>query len=1013
MDVQSPAGPAMMAGVLRRLSSSTFVGRQDELAVLEAGVERAAGGTPAFAFVAGESGVGKSRLIAELEARARERGAQVFVGHCLPLGGTVIPYAALLDALRPVARELALCGDELRGALAPESRAALTELMPEFGSPDGSMPLAEERPGRQARLFEALLALLERLGSEQPIVLVLEDLHWADPSTRDFLVFLVRSARSEPLSVVMTYRSDELHRRHPLRQVLSELERAPTVDRLGLAPFTRAEVAQQLAGILDEEPASALVDRLFARGEGNALYTEELLAASAEDSGDILPESLRDALMTRVERLPDAAQRVVRIAAVAERPVRHELLSAMCELPDDELLDGAREAVAGHVLLANADGTYAFRHALVGEAVYNDLLPGERSALHASMAEALELDPYLLGEVPTATVAAELAYHHHHAHDLPRALPASVEAGLAAERVFAYSEGLRHFERAVEIWSRVPDAAERAGMDLTETLRHAAMAASNSGQSSRAIALVRRALAEVGDDGDPLRAAGLHLQLGRLLRQASETDESLAEFDRALELLPPGADVERARLREQQATNLMLGGRYTEAEALASEAAATARALGLAELESGALSTAGFAHAALGDVPAGLDQLRRARDLVVAGPPTAHARAVINLSEVLDLSGRLSDALTEVRAFVELAAARPEPGSHDSFAALQEVNQLVRLGRLDEARLVLPEALPGDAIDTASLFRLNLAATLAVLRGEPEADAIVQRSRRLGIGTRDPQWIEPLEALGAQLALRDGRVEDARAAVDRGLAAVADTEEGLREVRLCWVGLMVEAEATERARMLGDPADGARAGALMERLEAARAKPAQWAEGPAYAALARAEHGRLRHALAEAPPDPAAFAGAAEGFDALGLPWPAAYARMRAAEGWVVAGDRDAAGAALTAACTAARAMGAVPLCQEAEALGRRARLRTSAVTEAAADEGAGGPAQQLGLTPRELEVLLLVAEGRTNREIGTELFMSEKTASVHVSRILAKLGVGGRVEAAAVAHRLGLTAAA
>jgi ATP/maltotriose-dependent transcriptional regulator MalT len=1001
-----------MAGVLRRLSSSTFVGRQDELAVLGAGVERAAAGVPAFAFVAGESGVGKSRLIAELETRARESGAQVFVGHCLPLGGTVIPYAALLDALRPVARELALCGDELRGALAPESRAALTELMPEFGEPDGSMPAVEERPGRQARLFEALLALLERLGSEQPIVLVLEDLHWADPSTRDFLVFLVRSARSEPLSVVMTYRSDELHRRHPLRQVLSELERAPTVDRLGLAPFTRDEVALQLAGILDAAPASALVDRLFARGEGNALYTEELLAAS-EDSGDLLPESLRDALMTRVERLPDAAQRVVRIAAVAERPVRHELLSAMCELPDEELLAGAREAVAGHVLLANPDGTYAFRHALVGEAVYNDLLPGERSALHASMAESLELDPYLLGEVPMATVAAELAYHHHQAHDLPRALPASVEAGLAAERVFAYSEALRHFERAVEIWERVPDAAERAGMDLTETLRHAAMAASNSGQTGRAIALVRRALAEVGDDGDPLRAAGLHVQLGRLLRQASETDESLAEFDRALELLPPGADVERARLREQQAANLMLGGRYSEGEALANEAATTARALGLAELESGALSTAGFARASLGDVEAGLDQLRRARDLGIAGPPSVHARAVINLSEVLDVSGRITEALAEVRAFMELAAARPEPGSHDSFVALQEVNHLVRLGRLDEARLVLPATLPGDAIDTANLFRLNLASTLSVLRGEADAAETVQRSRRLGIGTRDPQWIEPLEALSAQLALRDGRLEDARSAVDRGLAAVADTEEGLREVRLCWVGLMVEAEATERASMLGEAVDGTRAAALVERLEAARAKPAQWAEGPAYAALALAEHGRLRHALGEAPPDPGAFAAAAERFDALRLPWPTAYARMRAAEGWVQAGDRDAAGAALTAACAAARAMGAVPLCQEAEALGRRARLRTSAVADAPADDGAPDAAQQLGLTPRELEVLLLVAEGRTNREIGAALFMSEKTASVHVSRILAKLGVGGRVEAAAVAHRLGLTAAA
>jgi hypothetical protein len=217
-----------MDGVSRRLSSPTFVGRAEELAVLDGALQRAATGVPAFAFIAGESGVGKSRLIAEFEGRAREAGAQVFVGHCLELGGTVIPYAPLLDALRPVARELALCGEELRDSLTPQTRLALAELMPEFGSKlDLAGGSGEERNGNQSRLFEGLLALLDRLGAQQPpIVLVLEDLHWADASTRDFLTFLVRSARTEPLCLVATYRSDELHRRHPLRPVLAELERA-------------------------------------------------------------------------------------------------------------------------------------------------------------------------------------------------------------------------------------------------------------------------------------------------------------------------------------------------------------------------------------------------------------------------------------------------------------------------------------------------------------------------------------------------------------------------------------------------------------------------------------------------------------------------------------------------------------------------------------------------------------------------------------------------------------------
>src|SRR4051812_3572178 len=199
---------SIMDAVLRRVSSATFVGRADELAILDGALGR----TPSFAFVAGESGVGKTRLVDEFEARATGAGARVLIGHCLELGGTVFPYAPLVDALRPVARELAECGSDLE--LPDGTRAALAELLPEFG--EGR----EAERTSQARLFEALLGLIERLGRQGPVALVLEDLHWADPSTRDFLVFLVRSARTEPLTLLATYRSDELHRRHPLRPVL-------------------------------------------------------------------------------------------------------------------------------------------------------------------------------------------------------------------------------------------------------------------------------------------------------------------------------------------------------------------------------------------------------------------------------------------------------------------------------------------------------------------------------------------------------------------------------------------------------------------------------------------------------------------------------------------------------------------------------------------------------------------------------------------------------------------------
>jgi len=374
----------------------------------------------------------------------------------------------------------------------------------------------------QGRLFELLLGLLERVGAERPALLVVEDLHWADRSTRDLLAYLVRNLRHGRLLLVATYRSDELHRRHPLRPFLAELDRGRRVERLELARFGPAEVAAQLAGIQGTPVPAELAARIHARSGGNAFFVEELLATAAGADGE-LPPSLRDTLLARIELLAEPTQQVLAVAAAAGARVEHELLAEVAGVPEADLLSGLREAVSAHVLLADTDdGSYGFRHALVKEAVYAELLPGERTRLHARFAAALATRD---GDGDPGH-AAELAWHWYAAHDLDRALPAAVSAGLAAECAYAFAEAQRQFERALELWERCQEAAADLGMDKAELLARAGEAAANAGAADRAVALVRGALAEVDPAADPLLAGELTERLAFHLRVAGRPGRS-------------------------------------------------------------------------------------------------------------------------------------------------------------------------------------------------------------------------------------------------------------------------------------------------------------------------------------------------------------------------------------------------------------------------------------------------------------------------------------------------------
>src|SRR6185437_14099151 len=466
---------------------------------------------PTAILLAGDAGVGKSRLVSETVERAATAGYAVLTGRCLDSSAS-LPYLPFTEVV----------GQLVAGR--PEQLTAhpeLARLLP--GHVSGE---AVDRELGQLRVFDAMLSALDSLTAEAPALMVLEDLHWADRSSRDLLVFLLSRLTAQRLVVLATYRTDDLHRRHPLRSVLSELVRLPAVERLDLAPLgpgDTLDLVQRLAnGSLSEE----LVRRAAERSEGNAFFAEELVSAS---SGG-LPVGLAEVLMARIEGLPPVTQQVLRLAAVAGRRVEHDLLAAVSQLPDDELEQALRDAVTHHVLVADASDAYVFRHALLREAIYSELLPGERSRLHARYAKHF-------AEHGEESAAAELAYHAVAAHDLPLALAASVRAARQAEHRAAPAEVLLHVERALELWDAVPEPERVSGMNEVRLTTWVAWMASASGDPDRGIALGRRALdlAERGSD-HALTATLSRRYAMRLLELSGRDQEALEVSCRAVEL---------------------------------------------------------------------------------------------------------------------------------------------------------------------------------------------------------------------------------------------------------------------------------------------------------------------------------------------------------------------------------------------------------------------------------------------------------------------------------------------
>jgi DNA-binding NarL/FixJ family response regulator len=982
--------------VAASLVSPVLVGRQAELELLAGALERVLSGEQVTVLVGGEAGVGKSRLVHELTDRARATGTRVLVGGCVELGGGGIPFAPLVDMMRALAVELP--GDRLAEVLGP-ARPEIGRLVPELD--DGS-DASGERERDPSRVLELMVGMIARLTIDAPLMLIFEDLQWADGPTLDLLALLVARSGGGRQLLVLTARSDELHRGHPFRRMAARWEQQRLAERLELERLGRREVAAQIEAILGERPDGELVELIAERSEGIPLFVEELLGAFREGrvDQDFLPPSLRDVVLARTELLSENGQHVLRVVSAAARWVPDRLLAMVAGLSEADLNAALREAMAQQLLVVDGSGRgYGFRHALARAAVHDDLLPGERAQLHRAYAEAIERSADLAGDIDASSM---LAHHWLAAHDLPRALPASVRAGRAAAAASAPSAAQRHFELALEVWNQVPEAEQRAGIDHAQLLEVAADAARRAGGVERALALVDQALDELGEQGALERRAILLVQRAELLSDLGRDDEGMAVLEHAVALLPSddrsraGAQVQtslaRALLRIEQIERSGL---------LARRAIDAAEAAGALEPKLEAQLVLGHAMVYAGD-DEGLALMREAGEQSRrAGLPWLATRAFVNLSDLELMLGRYEDAIRtsdEGMPMVEEAGLERTIGS---FLRGNKAEALMRLGRWREAIAVAAPGAAPSGVYAGTLLLLR--AELQLLSGRRhEAEIDLRETRRHLRRSSASQFALPLAGVEAEFARSGGDLEGAREIVERALTRPDIGE----EQRYKWPVLSLAARI-EAERALSAPHEAAQARSRMAALrEQAEAMATTTTADRGHRALVLAQHARAMHT-----DELAAWSEAVTACRAMNEPYPLAYALLLHAEALSAAGGRDAAAQSAREALALAQGMGAAPLAEEIEALTRRARLQVEAAaddTEVADEDGVAPEFAQLGLTARESEVLGLIADGYSNGQIAERLFITRKTASVHVSNILAKLGVSSRLEAAALAHRLG-----
>lgn len=1039
-----------------------FVGRERELAELAGALQRGAEGNTSRVVVSGPAGAGVSRLLDELIKRMAGLSGLVVVRGVAREPTSGVPYGPISAALEAA---LAATSDEQLPFVVGEAGHDLAALLPSLAVRLDRLAIDREHPTLQApeqlasRLTEAILGALERLARGGVVLLALEDLHWADPATRGFVLSLLRVSRPMSICLVATYQPEALHRRHPAREMAMALAASDLVTPVAMEPLNRDEVAALVEAQLGEAPSSSMLAAVVEGSGGNALLVEQLIVATTSLEGIRLSDSFDQVLGARLDALGADSARGVRLLAAARQPMETDAILGL-RLPEGRVAARGLPEMEESGLVRITGTRAEIAHELYAEAVEELELAPERHAMHAALAAIEDARPEVA------------AWHWSRAGRPDEARRAHLRAAADDQRLDPGETALLHYQSALEIEEEDLSDGPAGTPSSAALLASAARAAAAAGAFRRAAAFMRRAIEQrvARRPGAPTaprdtqmrtELAELHVDLGRYRWSGGDLVGGMEALGHALTLMPNEPSRARAHALATLAQHLMIDGRFAESAKLAQEARAVAR-----EAPGGATAVLGHATCTLGvdvayqgELDRGLALLKEASDIARSeGRLDDLMRASANRTTLLDLDSRREAALAVVKEGLRDAHAGGLSATYGAFLRGNAADILFQLGRWTEAEAESRAAMEWPPAGVAWFSpTLYLALVLVESHGDEEAARIVGQTLLELEAVPVGQWTALVQRAAVSLALWRGDEAEALAVADREWERVLETDDPTQIAVGASTSMEAAAAATDAARLHRDYATVAAAGALAARIlpeaerrvAASTLSPALGArrEADLHLAVARAHLARLK-----GRPSSAAWDRLARDWAAVPVPYQSAKCRWWQALAVLQTGEpRPAARDAVHAAWRIADALPARPLQRALLDLSSRARIPLpegveplervvgAPIVDAARELVPVGPGREdgaavapphtetgrqiaerlaaagtsgegaFGLSPREREVLDVLAEGRTNREIAERLFISERTVAVHVRRILAKLDVSGRTEAAGVAIRLGM----